>query len=280
MAEAADGVPRREAGCGIGVRLREAREREGLTIAQAAQRLHVSGEALEALEAERFDAFGAPIYVKSYLSRYAELLGESPQALLARLASAAEMPQPDLTRVPHVAVRGDRHATMIFIAIGVLIVGAVAGWTWSHRHAVQAMAVSVPLTEGHTSVARTSHAPAGAPRSAAPRTAVAAAPVSAPAPAPAQGATRITLYFPAVSWMSVSDAAGHHLFRGTASAGATKTFTGPAPLHVVLGYGNGVTLRVNGHAAPIGPYVGRDHAVSIAVGADGRVAPAPRHAGG
>ncbi len=281
MAEEAGGEPRREGGCGIGARLRGARERAGLTVAQAAQRLHVSSEALEALEAERFDALGAPIYVKSYLHRYAALLGESQEALDAQLASAAVMPAPDLTRIPHATAEGGRYIAVILIAAGVLIVAGLSWWGWSNRHALLAVAAPVqhsapprPLTGASHGRARVTAA------SAVPRTAAAASPPRAPATPTAQGAVRITLQFPAVSWVSVSDAAGHHLFRGTVSAGATKSFSGGAPLHVVLGYAVGVTLSVNGRAAAEVPYVGRDHAASIAVTAQGQLLPAPRHVGG
>ena len=280
MAEEAGGEPRREAGCGIGARLRGARERAGLTIAQAAQRLHVSREALEALEAERFEALGAPIYVKSYLHRYAALLGESQEALDAQLASSAVMPAPDLTRIPHATAEGGRHIAVILIAAGVLIVGGLVWWGWSRRHAL--LVVAAPVQHSARPQTRTSLGPAHVTAaSAVPRTAAAAPPPPrATAPATAQGAVRITLQFPAVSWVSVSDAAGHHLFRGTLSAGTTKSFSGGAPLHVVLGYAVGATLSVNGRAAAPVPYAGRDHAASIAVTAQGQLLPAPRHSGG
>ena len=281
MAEEADGELRREAGCGIGARLRGARERAGLTIAQAAQRLHVSSEALEALEAERFEALGAPIYVKSYLHRYAALLGEPQEALDAQLASSAVMPAPDLTRIPHPTAEGSRHVAVILFAAGVLVVGGLSWWGWSSRHALLEVAAPVPRSVRQRPQASASHAPARvAAATAVPGAVAVPPPRRTTALAAAQGAVRITLQFPAVSWVSVSDASGHHLFRGTVSAGASKSFSGGAPLHVVLGYAVGVTLRVNGRAAVHVPYVGRDHAASIAVTAQGQLLPAPRHAGG
>ncbi len=279
MAEEAGGEPRREAGCGIGARLRGARERAGLTVAQAARRLHVSSEALEALESERFEALGAPIYVKSYLHRYAALLGESQETLDALLASSAVMPAPDLTRIPHATAEGGRYIAVILIAAGVLIVGGLLWWGWSSRDAL--LAVAAPLQNSARPQTRALLGPAHVTAaSAVPRNAAAASPPRATAPATAQGAVRITLQFPAVSWVSVSDTAGRNLFRGTVSAGATRSFSGGAPLHVVLGYAVGVTLSVNGRAAAQVPYVGRDHAASIAVTAQGQLLPAPRHSGG
>ena len=288
MAEESGGEPRREAGCGIGARLRDARERAGLSIAQAALRLHVSGETLEALEAERFDALGAPIYVKSYLGRYAELLGEPAAQLQEQLASNAAIPAPDLTRVPHVTAEQDRYGALaagVIMAVLVLAVAALVWWGWSRIHRGQAVAAFVPHTAPQRPLVYgaqpAERVPSAAVAAAVPRTA-GAVPESAPvaAAATAGGSARLTLSFPAASWVGVTDAAGHHLYRGMVPGGVSKTFTGPAPLHVVLGYADGVTLTVNGHAASFAPYVGRDHVVSIAVAADGRISPAPRHAGG
>ncbi|MGN6451899.1 MAG: helix-turn-helix domain-containing protein, partial [Steroidobacteraceae bacterium] len=62
---------------GIGARLRGAREQRGLTLLQAAERLHVDARVLQALEAEDFGALGADVYVRGHLRRYAEAVGES-----------------------------------------------------------------------------------------------------------------------------------------------------------------------------------------------------------
>ena len=58
MAEAGD------TRAGIGTRLRAAREKKGLTLLQAAERLHLDSRILEWLEAENFAALGAPVYAR------------------------------------------------------------------------------------------------------------------------------------------------------------------------------------------------------------------------
>ena len=65
--EAGSGEPR-----GIGARLRAAREKRGLTLLQAAERLHLDVRVVEALEAGDFAALGADVYVRGHLRRYAE----------------------------------------------------------------------------------------------------------------------------------------------------------------------------------------------------------------
>src|SRR5256886_4663050 len=67
--------------CGTGARLRAAREKAGLSLAQAAESLALDPPTLEALEAEDFAALGADVYVRGHLRRYAELIGESPAQL-------------------------------------------------------------------------------------------------------------------------------------------------------------------------------------------------------
>ena len=86
--------------CGTGARLRGAREQKGLTVLEAAEKLHVDAKTLEALEAEDFAALGADVYVRGHLRRYAEFIGESPAELQELYASGRQAARPDLTRIP------------------------------------------------------------------------------------------------------------------------------------------------------------------------------------
>src|SRR6516165_3407766 len=84
---------------GIGARLRSAREKRGLTVLQAAEKLHVDARVLEALESQDFAALGAAVYARGHLRRYAELLGESPPELQRLYDDSTHTEQPDLTRI-------------------------------------------------------------------------------------------------------------------------------------------------------------------------------------
>lgn len=284
MGQAPGGEPGRAAGGGIGARLRAARERCAMSLEQAAQRLHVSVEVLAALEEEQFEGLGALIYVKSYLGRYAELLGESAEALQAQLADST-MAAPDLTRIPRAAPAGSRASALLAaagIGAGVVLAVGLAWWGWTHLYR---RAAAIAARSGMPT------RPLGTPDAAARPVALSATPGAAtshrtlrPAAAvrrvaAAGSGLRISLHFPVSSWVSVTDANGHSLYRGLVLPGTLESFTGPAPLHVVLGNAKGVTLKVNGRAVPLAPYVGGDHATSIAVAADGRISPVPWHAG-
>jgi cytoskeleton protein RodZ len=116
---------------GIGPRLRAAREKKGLSILQAAERLHVDSRLLESLEAEDFAALGAPVYARGHLRHYAELVGESPTELQALYADAtkAQPAQPDLTRIARGEPQDDSRRLAGPALIGVIAV-AVLGLVW------------------------------------------------------------------------------------------------------------------------------------------------------
>ncbi|EQD47177.1 hypothetical protein B2A_08544, partial [mine drainage metagenome] len=229
---------------------------------------------------ERFEALGASIYVKSYLRRYADLLDEPAAPLYERLASRLVMPTPDLTRAPRAARPKAGFAGRILGALAVLVVVGLAWWGWSHRRQAEAVPVGSRRVSRRLLAVPVARAGAGSAR-AAPEP-VAPAPAVSPRAAVAPGAAtaRITLRFPAASWVAVIDAAGRSIYRGMVAAGARRSFEGRAPLHVVLGYASGVAVRIDGRPASIASYVGRDHAVSFDITAGGRVLPAPPGAGG
>ncbi len=111
---------------GIGARLRAGRERLGLTILQAAEKLHMDARILESLEAEDFAALGAQVYVRGHLRRYAELVGESNAQLNELYSQSSLNAQPDLTRIAK-APPSSGSNKLIFPALVVLAVFAVAG---------------------------------------------------------------------------------------------------------------------------------------------------------
>jgi cytoskeleton protein RodZ len=116
----------------IGETLRTARERLGLGLGQAAERLHVDVQVIEALERGSFATLGAPVFVRGHLRRYAELLGEDDAPLQARYASTQEASiPPDLTRLP---TSGTPQAPApaarwpLVLAAVLLVLGAVIWW--------------------------------------------------------------------------------------------------------------------------------------------------------
>jgi cytoskeleton protein RodZ len=115
----------------IGEQLRSARERMGLEVNQAAERLHVDSSVIESLETGKFRALGAPVFARGHLRRYAELLGEPEADLQAQFAALQEANKaPDLTALPHLPAQKVGPASrwpLILVAI-VMVLGLMIWW--------------------------------------------------------------------------------------------------------------------------------------------------------
>jgi cytoskeleton protein RodZ len=268
---------------GIGARLRSARERKRLTILQAAERLHVDPDILEALEAENFARLGAPVYVKGHLRHYAELVGESPEALFELYSQGTRVPPPDLTRVPKPVA--DDTGRLVAPAVIVVIGFAVAGTVWwglslSHRQWLIAASGPVPITvpaatpepDQPVKLTVAGDTPAAATRPAGGQSAAAAA--------SAHGDIEVIFVYSADSWTEVHDATGRRLLYGLSLGRATRRLEGVPPLSVLLGDASGVTLEVGGRPESFSPFVRADHTAWFLIAADGRVLAAPRKNGG
>jgi len=269
---------------GIGARLRAAREKRGLTLLQAAERLHLDARVVQALEAEDFTALGADVYVRGHLRRYAEAVGESPAQLQQLYSASSHALRPDLTRIPR--REPDQRGSRLLLPALLVVVGfAVAGLLWwlltlpgekphplpadrpPAADAAHAAEVTAPGADAGT-------APAPAERGLPPTSS--RAPVSTASPQ-----VRLDLAFSAPSWVEVSDVGGRHLLHGLFEAGSTRTLTGSAPLLVVLGNAPAVRLRFNGEPVTPGTLVRRDGSAHLLIDAAGRVsAAAPRLAHG
>lgn len=68
----------------LGSILREAREAQGLTLAQAQAKTRISEKFLEALERGDYTALPTPVHVRGFLRNYARFLDLDPQPLLER----------------------------------------------------------------------------------------------------------------------------------------------------------------------------------------------------
>ncbi len=258
----------------IGERLRAGRERAGLSVAAAAEKLHLDTKVIEALEADRFAELGASVYVRGHLRRYADFVGEPGAELVSNYtARDARPPPPDLTQVPHPERRADpRRLDTPLVGLGCAAVLLVAIW-WvlagSHGNAAPAESTAAPevVPDGSASpVAAGAVVPASPVAQApadtvkpAPTTPAAANSEAASAPrrdaeaeaAPPARETRLELNLTTDSWVEIYDARGERLFYDIASAGSVQSVSGRGPLRVVLGNAAGVTVAVDGRARQI-----------------------------
>lgn len=114
---------------GIGARLRAAREKLGLTVLQVAERMHTDPKIVEAIEADNYEALGAPVYARGHIRHYAELVGESATELIGLYSDRSQVAQPDLTRIVK-APSGSHTNKLVAPALVVIAVFAVAGAVW------------------------------------------------------------------------------------------------------------------------------------------------------
>jgi cytoskeleton protein RodZ len=115
----------------IGRQLLAAREHQGLSVAQVAGSLRVDTTVIEALEAGRFFALGAPVFARGYLRHYAELLGEPLEEVTGRYQALHEASAaPDLTAVPQFAAAPARRSARwpLVVLAGLLMLGAIIWW--------------------------------------------------------------------------------------------------------------------------------------------------------
>ena len=265
----------------IGERLRAGRERAGLSMAAAAETLHLDIKVIEALEADRFAELGASVYVRGHLRRYADFVGEPGAEMVNAYSARAEArpPPPDLTQVPHAERHADpRRLVTPLLGLGGALVLALAIW-WvlagSHPRAakpadvspvaqVAPAAASAPATSGAASAGSAAPVqvlatPAAASTQPAERSAPAAAASASPPvadrkeePAPPR-ATRLVLELTNESWVEVYDARGERLFYDVAGAGSVQSIEGRPPLRVVLGNAAAVDVQVDGERREIPP---------------------------
>jgi cytoskeleton protein RodZ len=262
---------------GIGARLRAARETSGLTVLQAAERLHVDARILEALEAEDFAALGADVYVRGHLRRYAEAVGESGAQLQELYAGTAATKTPDLTRIPRagpVSRPSPLLLPALLLVVGVALIG-VFWWFLNLPHeTAQPLGSVAPApaagAEGQSPLhgGTTPAGAVGAPGNSLPTTGT-------------TGQTELGVRFSALSWVEISDAEGRRLLQGLYARGSVREVRGTAPLRVVLGNAPAVDLELDGRPVPLTGLVHRNGSAYLSIERDGHVsAAAPRLAHG
>jgi cytoskeleton protein RodZ len=74
----------------IGATLREARERQGLTIADCAERTRIRAKYIQALEEEKYGSMPEQAYARGFLRTYAVVLGLEPDELVAEFNRKSE----------------------------------------------------------------------------------------------------------------------------------------------------------------------------------------------
>ena len=261
---------------GVGTRLREAREKAGLTVNAAAGQLNLDPAILADLEADRFDSLGAAVYVRGYVKRYADLLEIPAQPLLDSLTS-----EPVLEETPQVARKLTRERPLlpgiwsVWTVLAIGVVGAVLYILGDDEpEAPASPETELPVVQ--------EPAPAASPPEAADADETATDPLVAepepepdatvevpqatesvalqpePEPAPPPAAATgpqpvvISLMFDRDCWVNIRDRRRRLLF-GLQKAGVSREISGQPPFSMLLGNARGVQIEVDGRSWPIPP---------------------------
>lgn len=110
---------------GPGPRLREERNRIGLTQEEIASRLNLETNVIDALERDAYEKLGAPIFVIGYLRNYSRILDLDEQPIIAAYKSLGHELPPvlsDLTQRQPMKKPAEKPAYLKFLVIGAVVV--------------------------------------------------------------------------------------------------------------------------------------------------------------
>lgn len=248
-----------------GERLRAARKEQQIALLEIAKELHLDEPKVRALERNEFDSLGAPVFAKGHLRKYAELVGVDERDILAdyhELTRSAGMP-------PVVGKRkrpGSELSPGPWIAVVLVLIAAAFAYWWftAGRDMSTPTVAPEPGTPAESpapveAIEEPISAPDEEPAETEGDDAVAVEETPAPVPVPeeasdepdepvvpVEGGAILTLSFEEDCWTEVTDSSGQRLFFDLGRAGTTVTVEGAAPLSVLLGSADGVSVRVNG----------------------------------
>lgn len=243
-----------ETGCGTV--LREAREKQGLSLADAARQVKMRINTLEALEGEQWEQIGAPVFIRGQLRSYGRLLKVDVEPFLYQFEPQQQPITPDPLAISAPDTVGMPMALdgvmrrVVYIAITLLII-----------------AVPVYLATQQRS--------AGKPQRTASLDVVPpVAPVAAslvPALPKADAGSDLSLDFDADSWVQISAPDGKVLEQGVVPAGAHRGYKSGEVGKLVLGNASDVQVQQKGNKVDTTPFQ-RANVARFTVSSDGSLA--------
>lgn len=270
----------------IGVRLRVAREKQGLSPEQAGAQLKLPVAIIEAMEREDWPRLGAPIYVRSYLGSYLRLLGlpaELAQPVAAPVAAPALVPMASRSRLRRTLDTSLRNGiylvmTAVLVVPVVLVARHYQNAERPENVTLEADPSVLPAIEPQAAPVAAGPAPSAGPEPVMasitpvqPKTTGAAAAaelVATPEPG-------LVLRFTGQSWFEVLGPDGRRIEQALLDAGAERRYAPGEVTHVTLGNAAAVEVLHDGEPLDLAPYRAANVA-RFTVSSDGQPAPA-RH---
>lgn len=259
--------------------LRAERERRGYSVQYAAEDLHLDVWVIEALEANRFEALGAPVYAKGHLRKYASLLGLAPVTVLERYEALSGTPL-EPTPIPAaiaapVPQRRRMSKLPLWIALVIAVAAGAAWLVYTFWPMVRPAHVTSELQLVEPPPPPPSEQPAPqveqrVEQQVEQKVEQASTPEPAPVTAAAANEVRVRLQFNEPSWAEIYDSTGKRLMFDMGTPGRVRTIAGVPPLRVNLGLASAVSAQVNERPIVIPRRAGKDGA-KFQVEADGSV---------
>jgi cytoskeleton protein RodZ len=238
----------------VGARLREAREKRGVSLRQLANSTRISVMSLEALEQSDLSRLPGGIFTRSFIRAYALEVGLDPERTIQDFI--AELPPEAATATAHsVAVEdsekldSDRKAFATAARLVLLSVPLIALAIYYDSHPLPAArqgGAAAPAKSPAAASEQTRAEPA------APAVSVPATTAATPSAAEETSGLRMEIAPRAPCWVSVTVDA-EPTFSGLMSPGDTRLFTARSQIRVHVGDAGAFAYTLNGHAGrPLG----------------------------
>lgn len=227
--------------------LREARERQALTVEDVADRLHLQQAQVEALENDDYARFSAPIFVSGYLRSYSRLLGLDPEPMVRALEQQGLEQPPILSeltaKMPAVRRRSVTLHGRRGVYLGAALALAAVLWVVTRPAVVEFAQDGKP-----EDTVAASATPAGGFEAvpAAPAATEDIHPEEEPPPPSSEPMDDLVLRFSGESWVEVADVTGRRLAYRMGNAPDVLRLRGLAPFDILLGNAPNVSIEYNG----------------------------------
>jgi cytoskeleton protein RodZ len=260
---------------GVGLRLRTAREAQGLSLEEVASRLKMPTRVVQSLEEEDWSRLGAPVFVRGQLRSYSRLLGLVTSTTIAASGVAPIEPTkleprsytPRMTRLFEQGTR-----RLVYIVLTAAIVVPVWLATKPHLTGRSEPATVQSLDAPADSVRKLGDAAPATPARPAPEQApVVASMTPNLSPRPSASAT-LVLRFSGDSWVQVQAPDGRTLEKGLLPAGTSRSYAAGEVGRVTLGNASAVVVQQGDRPQDLTPFR-RANVARFTVSSDGSLAP-------
>ena len=259
----------------IGQKLKNAREGQGLTLAQIYERTKIPVNHLQAIDTGVIDDLPEPVYVAGFIKRYAECVGLNGQNLSDEYrkqatpertsngdsgwGSRSNVAQPDLVSAPYVQRsriedRPPNILKSLFFPVCwiVLIFGLITFlYNLQQRNDTGPDSLVKSLPQSKFDKIQATTAPDAASQTG--PTVAGTTPVTATA-APVSSEAQLSLTASQHVWVDIKAVStGESLYIGNLEAGDRRDFKDPQGIRIVAGNGASITVDVDGKTSTLGP---------------------------